>query len=90
MVRNYKPSPGFRNYRNYSESTLEEALQLIRENKMSLNRVSQIFKIPKGTLCNKMKNKHSKNPGGQTVFTTEEEKQLCDSNGGLGIPIRLL
>ncbi|XP_069679968.1 tigger transposable element-derived protein 2-like [Periplaneta americana] len=90
MVRNYKPSPGFRNYRNYSESTLEEALQLIRENKMSLNRVSQIFKIPKGTLCNKMKNKHSKNPGGQTVFTTEEEKQLCDcviQMGDWGYPL---
>lgn len=92
MVRNYTPAPGSRTYGNYSESSLEEALLLIREKKMSLNKVSQMFKIPKGTLCHKIKNKHSKQPGGQTVFTSDEEKQVCDcviQMGAWGYPFDL-
>lgn len=73
MVRTYKKTPGTRNYKNYTEETLEEALEKITNGEMSINAASLFYKIPFGTLYNKYKGMHGSTPGGQSVFTHAEE-----------------
>lgn len=52
MVRNYKKPPGSREYRNYKQEALEEALEKITDGEMSINGASLHYKIPFGTLYN--------------------------------------
>ena len=54
MVRNYQRKPGSQNSRNYNEETLVICLSMVKSNKMSLSKASKEFKIPKGTLSNKL------------------------------------
>lgn len=73
MVRNYKRIAGTREYKNYTQETLEEALEKITDGDMSINAASLKYKIPFGTLYNKFKGMHGSTPGGQPVFTHAEE-----------------
>lgn len=73
MVRNYKKTPGTRHYKNYTDETLEEALQKVTNGDLSINAASVNYKIPFGTLYNRYKGMHGSTPGGQPVFTYVEE-----------------
>jgi hypothetical protein len=79
MVRNYKRSPGTRPYKNYTDDLLNEAKENVSKGKMSLAKASKIYKIPLGTLHNKLNGKHSKKNRGQSVLSETEERSMLDS-----------
>ena len=66
------------NYKKYAEETLTEAINVIKNGSMSLRNASKHYKIPLGTLHNKLKQKHTYNVGHPRVFTDEEE--MCFVN----------
>ena len=74
MGRTYKRRPGSRNYKNYSDVNLEEALTKIATGALTIRAASKQYKISYGTLYNKFKGLHKRKPGGQTVLTNLEEK----------------
>ena len=77
MVRNYQRKPGSRNYRNYDKETLAKCLAKIKSNKMSLSKASKEFKIPKGTLSNKLDNvKQEGKAGDQMYLSVDLEEKL--------------
>ena len=77
MVRNYQRTPASGNYRNYNEEALAKCLPMIKSNKMSLYQELNEFKIPKGTLSNKLKNvKQEGKAGGQMYLSVDFEKNL--------------
>ncbi|KAJ2937286.1 hypothetical protein O0L34_g19527 [Tuta absoluta] len=93
MVRTYKKMPGTRNYRNYSDETLEEALQKITNDELSINAASIQYHIPFGTLYNKFKGQYGKSPGGQPVFSHTEEISIlraASTCADWGFPLTLL
>lgn len=72
----YKKAVGSRNYCNYTNVRLEEAVRNVREGRMSQRQASEMYKIPRSTLQNKIKKVHTNPPGGQTVLTVDEERKL--------------
>ena len=78
MVRNYKRSNDSRSYKNYTEQQLADALTAISSGEMKFREASVHFKIPIGTLHNKMKGKHTNVPGHQTALAENEEKVIVD------------
>lgn len=93
MVRTYKKTAGSRNYKNYTEETLEEAIEKITNNELSINAASLQYKIPFGTLYNKYKGLHGRTPGAQPVFTHNEEIAILRAAatcGDWGFPLTLL
>lgn len=63
---------------NYSEDDLEKAISAIQNKELSLCKASTEFKIPKGTLSNKIRNKVplERKMGPCTFLTTEEESKI--------------
>lgn len=53
MVRTYKKVPGTRGYKNYTDESLEEALQKVVDGTMSINAAALAYRILFGTLYNK-------------------------------------
>ena len=78
MTRTYKRKPGARNYRNYSEQTLEQALEKLSRGKKFSN-ISKEFNIPARTLRYKIKGAHSKVVGGRQKLTTDEELETVSN-----------
>nr|CAI5866988.1 unnamed protein product [Callosobruchus analis] len=76
MPRVYKRKVGSRNYRNYTNERLEEALKDIRQNKLSIRLASEKYGIHRNTLWLKSKGKHNKPHGQQKVFTDQEKTPL--------------
>ncbi|KAG8229467.1 hypothetical protein J437_LFUL008240 [Ladona fulva] len=73
---------GSRPYRNYTDSTLIEALDEIKSNKISL-------RIHKHTLWLKLKGRREGTPGHPTLFTETEEKSFmshCLAMSNYGFP----
>ncbi|XP_026326216.1 uncharacterized protein LOC113234910 [Hyposmocoma kahamanoa] len=79
MPRIYKRKLGSREYRNYTEARLEEALTQIVDGKLTIRGASQLYNISYGTLYNKYKGTHVKKPGAQPVFSESEEEALLKS-----------
>lgn len=93
MVRTYKKTPGTRNYKNYSEDALEEALEKVTNDEMTIHAASVQYNIPFGTLYNKYKGLHGKTPGGQPVFSHQEEISILRAAATCadwGFPLTLL
>lgn len=93
MGRTYKRKPGSRNYKNYSDVNLEEALTEVATGKLSIRAASNQYNISFGTLYNKFKGLHTKKPGGQTVLSELEEKCIIREIvkcGDWGFPISML
>ena len=93
MVRNYKKKLGTRNYKNYTDAQLNEALQKIADAQLSMRAAALEYKIPFGTLHNKFHGIHIRNAGGQPVFSTEEEVSLINAAvkcADWGFPLNLL
>lgn len=64
--------------KNYTDEVLEEALTKIGDGDLTIRGASRQYKISFGTLYNKYKGKHIRKPGGQPVFSTQEENVLMD------------
>jgi hypothetical protein len=79
MPRIYKRSLGSREYKNYSDSVVENALQSVLDGRSSLRGASKELKIPYATLYNKYKGKHIRKPSAQPVFSGTEEKASLQS-----------
>ncbi|XP_072394976.1 uncharacterized protein [Diabrotica undecimpunctata] len=78
MPRTPKRILGSRRYADYTQETLQECLHEIRRGEISHRRAEEKYKIPRRTILNKLKGKHSKTPGRQNVFTPGEENQFVN------------
>ncbi|KAJ8943078.1 hypothetical protein NQ314_009838 [Rhamnusium bicolor] len=90
--RHYKRKLGARSYKDYSEVSVEEALQRIIDDGWSLRKAAQNHKIPYGTLNNRLTGRHVKKNGGQTSLSANEEKpmiELCSLCGEWGFPFNI-
>ncbi|KAL4719073.1 hypothetical protein ACJJTC_011537 [Scirpophaga incertulas] len=67
---------GSRTYRNYSEEMLKLACQSVESGQISSRDAERQFGIPRRTIVNKIKNKHSKSVGHPTVLSADEEAQI--------------
>lgn len=76
MVRKYVKQVGARRYRDYTAETMNAALQAISAGEMSLKVAHKTFKIPMGTLSNKMNKKHGDKTGHPLVLTDTEELEI--------------
>ncbi|KAJ8736797.1 hypothetical protein PYW07_000068 [Mythimna separata] len=92
MPRIYKKKLGTREYRNYSEATVNEALSQVVDGKLSIRGASEQYNIPYGTIYNRYKGTHMRKPGAQTVFSESEEKAILKSArcSDWGYPLTLL
>ncbi|XP_072395079.1 uncharacterized protein [Diabrotica undecimpunctata] len=73
MPSKYKRVAGSRNYENYTADTVERALEAIRNGVISQRKAAIEFGVPVSTLKNRLKNRHTKQYGSQTIFTKAEE-----------------
>lgn len=80
MVRVHKKKVGARNYKNYTEETLQQALSDIRSGRLSQKAASEKYKINRTTLLYKINRNNEGKPGHPTVLT-EEEKLISDTLG---------
>lgn len=76
MPRTYKRKIGARGYVNYTQERLNQALDDIKEKKLSIRKAAEKYGIHRNTLWSKIKEKHQKTPGHPKVFTDEEEKSF--------------
>lgn len=67
---------GSRVYKNYSPEMLSAAVDLVSRKIISSLEASKRFHIPRRTIDNKVKSKHSKKPGAQQRLTVAEEHQI--------------
>lgn len=70
--RHCRPLLGNRAYKEYSTEMLEVAVDLVSRKEISSLEAEKRFHIPRRTIDNKVKNKHSRKPGGQKRFTELE------------------
>lgn len=71
MPRVYKRKVDARKYKNYTEETLQQAVNALMNS--SFRKVSKKFDIPVKTLQNKVSKRHSKSVGGQKRLSKEIE-----------------
>ncbi|KAJ8732805.1 hypothetical protein PYW07_015404 [Mythimna separata] len=93
MPRIYKKKLGTREYRNYSEATVNEALSQVVDGKLSIRGASEQYNIPYGAIYNRYKGTHMRKPGAQTVISESEEKAILKSAAKCsdwGYPLTLL
>ena len=76
MPRNYKRTPGFRTYHDYTDERLQKCLSLVKANKISMKAASRKHSIPYGTIRNKINGWHSKQYGGQERLSGSFENTL--------------
>jgi len=95
MVRAYKKPLGTRNYANYSQETLDAAINAIKSGRMSERKASQHFHVPIGTIQNKINGRGKENNTGRTCPTAlraQEEKVIAYHvivTSGYGFPLTL-
>ncbi|KAJ8930360.1 hypothetical protein NQ314_016838 [Rhamnusium bicolor] len=73
MPRKYQRQLGSRRYADYTAETLKNCLNEIRSGDISHRKAEEKYKIPRRTILNKLKGRHSKKPGKQPIFTSNEE-----------------
>ena len=61
-------------YLSYSKETLALHIESVKSGSLSINKASKQYKIPRGTIQNKMKNLHCKPVGPPTIFSQVEEE----------------
>lgn len=77
MGRKYKKRLGSRNYRNYTEEDLENAVSAVRSGQ-SYREAAERYGIASKTVWNRAKGKHLKKVGGQSILTEVEERHIVD------------
>ena len=76
MPRNYKAKPGVRRYNSCDNSKLQEALNRVAAGECQRSVCTEL-NIPRSTLYNKLKKKHTQKPGRPTVLNEEEELSIA-------------
>lgn len=79
MPNVYKRVPGKRNYRNFSDESLNNALSDVKNKKLSMRQASSKYGIPLGTISRKYNDKNTKKVGGQIALLPIEENILVDT-----------
>ena len=80
MARTQKRKVGSRNYKTaYTENSLTSAIHAVNSSSMSIRKASKEFKIPFGTLRNKIKGLHSGKVGRPFRLSTECEVQILET-----------
>lgn len=78
MPRTYVKGSTGRMCHKYSPEALEEAMEAVKSGRKSINKAAKDFKIPKGTLVNKLKGKYGDKMGRPCVLNEHEEKVLVN------------
>lgn len=65
-----------RQYRKYDENVLSSVISAIKRKEISINQAAKKFKIAKGTLVNRVNNKHTNSVGCPLVLSKEEEDTI--------------
>lgn len=90
MPRTYVRTPGSRRYGDYTPEQMQTCLAAIKRGEITQRRAEVEYKIPRRTIINKLKEKHTKKPGHQPIFTPEEENQFANciiSLSNFGFPV---
>lgn len=74
MPNVYKRIEGSRNYRNYTDETLNKCLNDIVNKIITQREAEKMYKIPRRTLNYMLKKMHCNNWGRPTILTENEEK----------------
>ena len=91
-----KKSIVLREKHDYTETSLREAISKVRGKELTAYKASKLFKIPRQTIENHIKDKvKSFSRGRPTTFSEEEEKALVDyyvelAKSGFGLDIESL
>ncbi|KAJ8940229.1 hypothetical protein NQ314_010792 [Rhamnusium bicolor] len=78
MSRIYEKRVGTRKYKNYSEELLQRAIDLVRRRGMSVKRIAELTNIPRRTIVNQVKNKHTQQVGAPPLIKSDIERALVD------------
>lgn len=95
MARKPSVKSGTRQYgtkTRYSNEKLQKALDDIRLGKIGQREAARLYSIPRQTLVNKMKSKHSSRAGRPNIFSVDEENAFvhhCVCVSEMGIPISM-
>lgn len=92
MGRIYVKKLGSRSYKNYSQEQLARAVQAIKRG-LGYKEASELFKIPRRTLWNKVTSRHQKTVGAPTALSQVHERQIVDvilTSAEFGSPITAL
>jgi transposase-like protein len=76
MPSKYKRDPGSRKYKDFSDESVQKAMDSVIRTKMSIRKAAEKYNITKSTLHRKLKGQNLNPHGGQTVLTVEEESML--------------
>lgn len=68
-----------RRYKSTTQEIMDSAIEKIKKGEMSITKCSKEFGIAKGTLINRLKNKHTKTVGRPTALSSEEERSITNS-----------
>lgn len=82
-----------RRYKDYDDSLLQIAVQLVKNKNLSSYEAEKQFNIPRRTILNKIKNKHSLNVGSPCKLSAETENKIVSALilcGGYGNPLTLM
>lgn len=69
---------GARRYADYSQETLNTAVELVKSKAMSFYEAEKHFGIPRRTILNKCNNRHDKAIGRPIELSAEEEKYITE------------
>ena len=83
MVRQYQRQRGNRQYINYTDETLAQALDDIKKGRRSQREACLEYGIPKTTLSHKLRGLHGKCVGAQKRLSTECEDMIVSAIGTL-------
>jgi len=92
MPRTYKAKLGAKRRRQYCQGRLAEAIAAVQSG-MTQRAAAREFRVPRGTLQDKVRGKHRKTLGGQCVFTDAEETVIAQNIavlGDWGFPLTIL
>lgn len=79
MPNKYVRIPGSRAYKNYSDETLQAAIDDVSQKKLSYREASMKYGVFTATISRKINNKNMKDQGGQKVLTALEENCIVDA-----------
>jgi len=79
MPNKYVRIPGSRAYKNYSDETLQAAIDNVSKKKLSYREASMKYGVSTATISRKIYNKNMKDHVGQKVLTALEENCIIDA-----------
>lgn len=78
MGKRSRRKVGGRRYADYSQETLDTAIELVKSKAMSSYEAEKHFGIPRRTILNKCTNRHDKGIGRPIELLAEEERHIAE------------